>query len=181
MYKYQSSKYYETYLNLYIHNNIGGFMSTRCQIRFMETYSSENGKKETYAYQIYRHSDGYLNGVIPDFYEFFKWYMSAPMQRNGDPSYAAGDFIYWCKQNVFDEEMKKDGYDKIGYGVENVGEIHGDEEWLYEVDLTGAKTPDEILVRYSDDFPENDAFEKAKWSKWYKLGQLYEKVSQAKK
>lgn len=156
-------------------------MSTRSQMRFIETYKYENGEKETYAYQIYRHSDGYLEGVIPDLYGFFKWYMSEPTSRNGDPSYAAGDFIYWCKTNVFTEDLKRSGYDKIGYGVENVGEIHGDEEWLYEIDLTGAKVPDDVLVRYSNDFPEKQAFEKAKWSKWYKLGELYKKISQAKK
>lgn len=156
-------------------------MSTRCQIRFMETYIYKNDKKKTKVNQIYRHADGYPDSVICDFYEFFKWYMAEPISRGGYPSYATGDFIYWCKQNENNEEMIKNGYDKIGYGVENVGKIHGDEQWLYEVDLTGAKTPNEISVRYSNDFPKTHAFEKAKWSKWYKLGDLYKKFSQDKK
>lgn len=155
-------------------------MSTRSQIRFIERYIDKNGKQLAYTYQIYRHSDGYLEGVIPDFYEFFTWYMSEPMYRDGDPSYSAADFIYWCKSTL-SEDIKKSGYDKLGYGVENVGEIHGDEEWLYEVDLTGAKKPDEVLVRYSNKFPEKHAFEKAKWSEWYKLGELYKKISQSEK
>jgi len=147
-------------------------MSTRCQIRFIERY--KNGKK--FVTQIYRQSDGYLEGVVPDLYEFFKWYMSEPISREGDPSYAGADFIYWSKQRL-DEEFKKGGFDKLGYGIENVGDIHGDEEYLYEVDLTGATSPDDVLIRYSDDFPDVHAFEKAKWSKWYKLGTLYEKIN----
>lgn len=37
----------------------------------------------------------------------------------------------------------------------------GDEEWLYEVNISGVKTPDEIF-RYSDNFPKNNAFKNAK-------------------
>ena len=155
-------------------------MPTRCQIRFTEKHEMENGKTEIIANQIYRHSDGYLDGVIPDLYNFFEWYMSEPKQRSGDPPYAASDFIYWCKKG-YSEDMKKDGWDKVGYGVENVGEIHGDEGWIYEVDMTGAKKQDDVLVRYSNDFPEIHAFETAKWSEWQKLGKLYEKISQAEK
>ena len=101
-------------------------MSTRSQIRF-----TGNNDITT---QIYRHSDGYPEGVIPDLKKFFAWYESEPQARHGDSSYATADFIYFSKATL-SEDLKKAGAYKIGMGVENKGEIHGDEEYLYTVDV----------------------------------------------
>jgi len=75
-------------------------MSTRCQIRFM--------KKGGTTVQIYRHSDGYPESVIPDLYDFFKWYYSEPESRQGDyPDYVGANFIYYEKKSLRNMEMAK--------------------------------------------------------------------------
>jgi len=139
-------------------------MSTRSQIRFM--------KNKKNVVQIYRHSDGYPKAVIPDLYDFFIWYYSEPNSRKGEyPDYVAASFIYYEKKKLSNYD---EGYEKIGYGVENVGKIHGDEEYLYEVDLTDAKEPEEVKIRYSDSF---ESFENAKWHHWTTLGKFMAKLS----
>ena len=138
-------------------------MSTRCQIRFM--------KKGGTSVQIYRHSDGYPESVIPDLYEFFQWYYSEPMSRQEDyPDYVGANFIYYEKKNLSEYG---NGEEKLGYGIEKLGELDGDEEYIYEVDLTDANEPDEIKIRYSDDFK---SFSKAKWHPWTTLGKFMAKL-----
>jgi len=117
-------------------------MSTKTQIRFM--------KKGGASVQIYRHSDGYPESVIPDLYDFFQWYYSAPESRQCDyPDYVGANFIYYEKKNL---EEYGNGEEKLGYGIEKLGELGGDEEYIYEVGLTDANEPDEVKIRYSDDF-----------------------------
>jgi len=107
-------------------------------------------KKGGASVQIYRHSDGYPESVIPDLYDFFQWYYSAPESRQCDyPDYVGANFIYYEKKNL---EEYGNGEEKLGYGIEKLGELGGDEEYIYEVGLTDANEPDEVKIRYSDDF-----------------------------
>jgi len=46
--------------------------------------------------QIYVHSDGYPEGMIPLLKEFLKWNHA----RNDDVSYTAANFIYWYKKEA---------------------------------------------------------------------------------
>jgi hypothetical protein len=142
-------------------------MSTRCQIRFIK-----HDGNETSVAQIYKHSDGYPENIIKELYDFFDWYYSEPMSRSFDePDYTAANFIYYEKNKI--ANTYKDGSEKLGYGVEPVGHIHGDEEYLYEVDLT-PEDQDEIKVRFSDDFT---GFEKAKWKPWMTIAQHMGKLA----
>jgi hypothetical protein len=76
-------------------------MSTRCQIEFVVkyTYNDREGKihRNTERRLLYRHSDGYPEGVIPDMVKFLRW--------NGwrtDEEYIAANFIYWSKRDSED-------------------------------------------------------------------------------
>lgn len=145
-------------------------MSTRSQIRFMEVHTDIHNNRQARVYQVYRNSDGYPKGVIPDLYDFFKLCVLGEMATKEG----------WHKAKILHMpqviSLIRANKLYLSHQIENTGEIFGDEEWLYEVNITDAKTPNEILVRYSDNFPKTHAFENAKWSKWYELGALYEKV-----
>ncbi|MEM3334401.1 MAG: hypothetical protein QW745_09475 [Thermoplasmata archaeon] len=122
-------------------------MSTRCQIRF-EIISQDWNEKV----QIYRHYDGYPEAVIQDLKEFYDWYLSDPWARDADPPYEAADFIFFMKLKVYkmwNENGIKNlkGSEKNGYGVENVGENHGDEDYLYRVVWDKVKYPNEKYPR----------------------------------
>lgn len=146
-------------------------MSTRCQIRFVDKFNDIS--------QIYQHSDGYpdsKNGVIQNLKDFFDWYYNEPMGKSGDSSYAAADYIYFMKKKFYgSKEMSDNGYDKLGFGVENVGKIHGDEEYLYIVDMSDAKTPNEIKIYISSDFNEKSGFNTKKWEFSGTLKNAYKK------
>jgi len=153
-------------------------MSTRCQIRFEEEWEWD-GKTHRQIAQIYRHSDGYPDGscgVVSDLKKFFEWYGSEPNARTGDVSYACADFIYFMK-NDMDDDLKKEGWNKLGYGVENPSNgIHGDEEYLYVVTYKDGKW----YVKVSDIFPREDeflntAFENADWEFEGTLEEAYQK------
>ena len=159
-------------------------MSTRCQIRFEEEWEYD-GKMHKQIAQIYRHSDGYPDGhsgVIADMIKFIEWYGNEPMPRTGDITYACADFIYFMKNSIKDE-YKKEGWDKLGYGVENPSDgIHGDEEYLYVVTYKDGKW----YVKISGVFPTDDngiekAFENADWEFEGTLEEAYQKYVAEKK
>lgn len=141
----------------------------------METRIDKHDEIRMRMYQVYRNSDGYPEGVIPDLYDFFKLCVPETTPRK-EGQYITG-MIHMSQVISLIRANKL----YLSYRDESVGKRYGDEEWLYEVDITGAKTPDEVLVRYSTDFPKNHAFENANWSEWYSLGALYKKISQNRK
>ena len=160
-------------------------MSTRCQIRFEEEWEWA-GKPHKQIAQIYRHSDGYpdgVNGVVADVREFLKWYEGEPMPRQGDISYACADFIYFLKKRIaehFADDPYGKGWEKIGHGIENPNEgIHGDEEYLYIVTYKDGEW--HIKVSGHNTFPRFDsedtaqAFEKAEWEFEGTVEEAYEK------
>ncbi len=122
-------------------------MSTRSQIDFVDSYKDEKGKKHETVRRIYRHWDGYPDGVIPDLEEFVK-FMAGPdgkVTRMGDAEYTAANFIFWAKLHSWlaDEKEKKEHPDKpllrdswkLGFGVCENDEFHADIEFYYRIDL----------------------------------------------
>ena len=125
-------------------------MSTRCQIEFTSIWENEKKEKKTESILVYRHSDGYPEGVIPDLKKFLKWLGG----RIEDLEYTVADFIYWSKRN-FEEryyykewggEKHKNGKTKkwsapqdfnsillIGFGICEKDDFHGDIKYFYNV------------------------------------------------
>jgi hypothetical protein len=132
---------------------------------------------------VYRHSDGYPNGVIPDLVQLFQVMKETGTVR--DAPYAAANFVFfgklrgmrlyyggaWEEEREIGQEIRTSNPYRVldpeefeqfrqphflmGYGVEPVGPWHGDEEWLYEVnfDRDGSAT---VRVADSRDFPRWD-------------------------
>jgi hypothetical protein len=104
-------------------------MSTRCNIHFC--YGDE------VVANIYRHSDGYPSGVLPDLDVFFARIMlDTRDHRFGDPSYLAAKFVVWQadqSRNIATKWGGKAGemLDFLGVGI--VLEDAGDGEYVYEV------------------------------------------------
>ena len=129
-------------------------MSTRCQIEFV-CKSEYKKKKNNESILVYRHSDGYPEGVIPDLKKFLKWIG----RRIEDIEYTAANFIYWSKrlhEEFYYHEKYGGGIDKkgqelkwsvpqdfnstllIGFGICEKDGFHGDIAYFYNVitDLT---------------------------------------------
>jgi len=136
-------------------------MSTRSQLRFVQTVTDADGNEHERTAQVYRHADGYPSAVIRDLVTLRDVLDDTNTVR--DPSYAAANFIFLNKLRgieLYTEE--RDNRDTIppdttieefaatptdyiadleqphfllGYGVEDTGDIHGDEEYLYKVHL----------------------------------------------
>ena len=65
-------------------------MSTRCTIHF------HDGAEEEPTAIIYRHSDGYPDGILPDLEQFFADVREQTEDtRFGDPSYLAAKYVVW--------------------------------------------------------------------------------------
>ena len=141
-------------------------MSTRCQLEFQNVWTDKDGKEQIDRRTVYRHSDGYPEGVIPDLKSFLKWNKG----RNSDVEYCAANFIYWSKRKLEDiylgralgltEKGEPRRWDckeaeeessliiKIGFGVCNNDELHGDIQYFYEVISKGDS--DEIIIKVYD-------------------------------
>lgn len=124
-------------------------MSTRSQILFQAIYlkrDEEKGKEVRWKNeaQVYRHSDGYPEGVLDDLVRFYDW-----NERRSEVSYTAANFIYFMKKDMekisMKDPMSKEGRNWIqtGYGVEKADHhIHGDEEFIYRITLYDQTHPD---------------------------------------
>lgn len=101
-------------------------MSTRAQIRFEE--------KGNPVAVIYRHSDGYPEGILADLVEFCVWLTGPPEGRPiRDLEYAAANLVYWYKLQL---ARIRSGAEKLGVGIcpTDASHIHGDAEYLYVID-----------------------------------------------
>lgn len=96
-------------------------MSTRCQIEFTEEWKNDKGEKQSESILLYRHCDGYPEGVIPDLKEFLEWNGS----RITDIEYTAANFIFWSKRRA--------GGGLIGFGICQKDDFHGDIEFYYNI------------------------------------------------
>lgn len=175
-------------------------MSTRSQIRFVQERTYD-GETHTQTAQVYRHSDGYPSGVLPALAQL-KALQDATGTERG-PSYTAANFIFLNKfqgMGFYADELGDSGvmaaieerdlsafeelnqpHFLLGYGVEDTGGIHGDEEYLYVVDIgrreQGAMPGEELredewsvkiagrgdFPRFGDNDDIDDAFEEADW------------------
>lgn len=96
-------------------------MSTRCNIHFDQ-------EGETIA-NIYRHSDGYPEAVLPDLQEFFAAVQEQTLDtRFSDPSYLAAKFVVWQA-----ERFSRSGRPLNFLSLGIVNEDAKDGEWVYTV------------------------------------------------
>ena len=173
-------------------------MSTRSQLRFVqrvEQPSETDGDAERVA-QVYRHSDGYPESVLRDLAQL-KSLLDATHAERG-PAYTAAAFVFLDKlstvglyvdgdpERTIDaarpadllEPANMEHLDQplflLGNGIENPADgIHGDEEYLYIVELPTENPldePAEWTIKVSGhsafprwDGPTDEAFERASW------------------
>ncbi|SDD93436.1 hypothetical protein [Natrinema hispanicum] len=172
-------------------------MSTRSQLRFVHRNESAAEQDSTnHIAQVYRHSDGYPESVLQDLAQLKQLLEKTRTERG--PSYAAAQFIFLetlSSMGLYIDEgrersIRADQPDDLldpsnmehleqplfllGHDVENPANgIHGDEEYLYIVELpsqTPFDEPTEWTVKVSDhagfprwDGPTDEAFEQASW------------------
>jgi hypothetical protein len=173
-------------------------MSTRSQLRFVQRVeqSDETDEADHRIAQIYRHSDGYPSSVLQDLAQL-KDLLDATRAERG-PSYTAAAFVFLDKLSTvslylgddpertidatqpadFLEPANMDHLDQplflLGHGVEDPADgIHGDEEYLYVIDIPTPEAfdePTEWTVKVSEhagfprwDGPTDEAFERANW------------------
>jgi len=116
-------------------------MSTRCQITF---YPEEPKSLNNFVTNVYIHSDGYPEGIIPRIKPFLEnWKKTRGIK---DISYCAARLLqHLC--NDFDKDLddSKTGkiYKQLGFGIMN--DFQGDIEYLYAI------YPNKIIV-YDIDF-----------------------------
>lgn len=100
-------------------------MSTRCVINFC--FGKQVKAK------IYRHCDGYPDGVLPDLTEFFNEVKRQTYDtRFHDPSYLAAKFVVWqaelnaaTRASYYPPKCEKNNLDFLGVGIimNNPGDI----------------------------------------------------------
>ena len=139
-------------------------MSTRCQIEFKHIQQlNTKTKKIVERRTIYRHSDGYPEGVIPDLKLFLKWNSG----RNGDIEYQVANFIYWSKRRVEEAYFNKK-YDgsiensklkwadnqqtnmsqlHTGFGICENDEYHCDIEYFYVVEREVSGKENKVMTK----------------------------------
>jgi hypothetical protein len=173
-------------------------MSTRSQLRFgqrVEQPSKTDDDAERVA-QVYPHSDGYPGTVLRDLAQL-KELLDGTRVECG-PAYTAATFVFLDKlstinlyldgepERTIDAAQPADLLDPtnmehldqplflLGHGVEDPADgIHGDEEYLYVVELPTANPFDEPVewtIKVSGhsafprwDSPTDEAFEQASW------------------
>jgi hypothetical protein len=172
-------------------------MSTRSQLRFV--YRSDQDGDPTDAdrvAQVYRHSDGYPESVLRDLAQL-KQLLDAIRAERG-PGYTAAVFVFLDKLSTMGLYLDGDPERTIhadrpsdllepanmkhidqplfllGHGIENPADgIHGDEEYLYVVELPTPTPLEEstdwtVTVSAHCGFPRwegptDEAFERANW------------------
>ena len=117
-------------------------MSTRCSIHF--TYPDSTQVQAN----VYRHSDGYPDGVLPDLEQFFADVEAQTEDtRFGDPTDLAAKFVVW-QAGQMAELAAKDRYptpgevkplDFLSVGVQITDP--GDIEYVYTVECGGSGRP----------------------------------------
>jgi hypothetical protein len=172
-------------------------MSTRSQLRFVERVDQDGEPADNdRVAQVYRHSDGYPESVLRDLAQL-KELLDATRAERG-PGYTAASFVFLDKLSTIDlylggdpdrtieatqpadlhDPSNMEHLDQpmflLGHGVENpAAGIHGDEEYLYVVELptrSPFEEPAEWTVKVSGhsafprwDGPTEEAFERASW------------------
>ena len=173
-------------------------MSTRSQLRFVqrvEQSDKTDGTTDRVA-QVYRHSDGYPRSVLRDLTQL-KELLDATRAERG-PAYTAATFVFLDKlstvglyldgdpERTIDAARPADLLEPanmrhlnqplflLGHGIENPADgIHGDEEYLYVVELPTENPfdePAEWTIKVSGhsafprwDGPTDEVFKRASW------------------
>jgi len=113
-------------------------MSTRCNIHF--AYSPDEPPEAN----IYRHCDGYPDGVLPDLNEFFADVEKQTADtRFNDPSYLAAKFVVW-QAAKFARYGSGNPLDFISLGIMSADA--GDGAYVYTVICRGPGRP-EVVYR----------------------------------
>lgn len=104
----------------------GEKMSTRCCIDIIY-----RGRR----YRIYRHSDGFPQGVIADLYVFMNNYDRKPCD---DPEYFLANFIFYAKLATWIDSVRDESrycnWWEYGYGVCSPDCEHGDLDYRYVIE-----------------------------------------------
>jgi len=171
-------------------------MSTRSQLRFVQRVEQDGKPDDDRVAQIYRHSDGYPDSVLRDLAQLKQLLDETRTERG--PAYAAAQFLFLDTLSTMTLSVDE-GHDRsihadqpldllkpnnmeyldqplllLGHGVENPADgIHGDEEYLYVVELPTANPfdePAEWTVKVSGhsafprwDAPTDEVFERTSW------------------
>jgi len=169
-------------------------MSTRSQLRFVERVDQDGEPNaDGRVARVYRHSDGYPTSVLRDLAQLKDLLDATRAER--DPAYTAATFVFLDKlstinlyldgdpERTIDAAQPADLLDPtnmehldqplflLGHGIEDPADgIHGDEEYLYVVELPTAnpfEEPSEWTVKVSGhsafprwDGPTDEAFER---------------------
>lgn len=128
-------------------------VSTRAQIGF---YDKVDQPVEKHVALIYKHSDGYPEGIIPYLIEFAKEI------KRLDAEYASARFLqFMCNSDDLHMEkfskrnkMSRKVWENLGFGICNA--FHGDIEYYYAVNPEGVQI---YACRY-DGEPETSALSK---------------------
>lgn len=107
-------------------------MSTRCEIGIYK----KGAKLENPKVLLYKHCDGYPNGVVPEIKPFLEKF-----QKNrglDDYQYLGARLMqYMC--NIADESLKKwskemvQSFETTGYGIMSVDQFQSDIEYYYAI------------------------------------------------
>lgn len=126
-------------------------MSTRAQIGF---YEKPEDKVENFEALLYRHSDGYPSGVLPEIMPFLAFFKKA--RGLNDTEYLSGRLlqylcnlydghsIQWAKESKFGNKeeiaLTKQFTGTLGNGISK--SFHWDIEYLYCISPEGVKVYD---------------------------------------
>jgi len=90
-------------------------MSTRCVINFCYDESPQA--------KVYRHSDGYPDGILPDIQQFFADVQTQTSDtRFGDPTYLAAKYVVW-QADQYHREGGMLNFTSVGVCLENPGDL----------------------------------------------------------
>jgi hypothetical protein len=111
-------------------------MSTRANIHFGFKHPT-SGKNVSLA-NVYRHYDGYPDGVLPGLEEFFGAVRSQTSDtRFGDPEYLAAKFVVWQAAQYAADPAKPLAFTGVGIATKDAG----DGEYVYELDCASGDQP----------------------------------------
>jgi hypothetical protein len=114
-------------------------VSTRCCIHF-----EQEGK--AYA-KVYRHSDGYPEGILPDLERFFKDVEAQTKDtRFNDPTYLAAKFVVWQADEYTRDKNHPLDFLSVGVVLEGPGDI----EYRYHVVSGGWDATDRPTVTWEE-------------------------------
>lgn len=102
-------------------------MSTRCQLAIYKN-STDPVEKPANGVFLYRHSDGYPDGVVPDILEFLRSFEAS--RGISDSAYASARLMAYMVK-IYDEGGVEKFGGTLGHGIDIW--IHSDIEYFYHI------------------------------------------------